>query len=702
MPLASLFFDSAAQMQALDRSYAVIEFKLDGTVITANQNFLEAMGYSLEEIKGRNHSMFVDPAQAAAPEYQAFWDRLRNGECQAARFRRLGKAGREVWIEASYNPVLGWNRRPYKIVKYAAVITRQRLEEAEREGQVDAIGRSQAVIHFALDGTILWANNNFLSAMGYALEEIQGRHHRMFLEPRYAASTEYRDFWAKLGRGEYQAAEFKRLGKDGREVWIQASYNPILDLSGKPFKIVKYATDVTAQKLRNADYEGQIEAIGRAQAVIHFHLDGTIIWANQKFLDAMGYDLSEIQGKHHRMFADPADAASPEYRAFWDSLNRGEYQTGEFRRLGKGGREVWIHASYNPILDLNGKPSKIVKFVADVTDSVRQRAHVSVLSLVADETDNSVVITGPEGLIQYANAGFSRLTGYSLDEAMGKKPGALLQGRNTDKATVARIRGELAQQRPFYEEILNYTKDGAPYWISLSINPVFDKAGKLDRFISIQANVSTTKLKAIESSARIEALEQSNAVIEWDRDGALARLNAIAAAALGLATAQAQDAAPLLRYDTLLSQEERQKLLQGESFNKDLCVKRHDGTDAFFAGTLQPVRDVEGRTTRTVLIATDTTARRRAIRETESIMETVLRQVSETANDISAVSGQTNLLALNATIESARAGEAGKGFAVVASEVKSLATKSAGLSAIIADLVEQTRSKIEGLSKISG
>jgi methyl-accepting chemotaxis protein len=238
---------------------------------------------------------------------------------------------------------------------------------ADYAGQVAAIRKSQAVIEFSMDGTVLDANDNFLKALGYRLEEIQGQHHSMFVEPAYKLSSEYREFWAALNRGEYQAAEYKRIGKGGKEVWIQASYNPILDPDGKPFKVVKFATDMTEQKLRNADYIGQIAAISKSQAVIEFKMDGTVLTANDNFLKALGYTLDEIKGRHHSMFVDEAFRQSYEYKEFWAALNRGEYQAAEYKRLGKGGKEVWIQASYNPIMDLNGKPFKVVKYATDIT-----------------------------------------------------------------------------------------------------------------------------------------------------------------------------------------------------------------------------------------------------------------------------------------------------------------------------------------------
>ncbi len=378
--------EMAAKLAALDKSQAVIEFSPDGTILDANANFLAAMGYRLEEIKGRHHRIFVEIAFSESAEYRQFWEKLRRGEYDSREYRRLAKGGREVWIQASYNPVLRRDGSPAKIVKFATDITEQKRSSADAMGQIAAIGKSQAVIHFNLDGTILDANENFLSAMGYALEEIKGKHHKMFVEPGHAASAAYRQFWEKLGRGEYDAGEYKRLAKGGREVWIQASYNPIRDMNGKPFKVVKFATDVTRQKLASADIHGQIDAIGKSQAVIHFNLDGTIIDANENFLSAMGYRLDEIKGKHHSLFVSEAHARSDDYRRFWEKLRAGKYDAGEYQRLGKGGREIWIQASYNPIFDMNGKPFKVVKFASDITASMTAR--IQVAGLVDQSTSN--------------------------------------------------------------------------------------------------------------------------------------------------------------------------------------------------------------------------------------------------------------------------------------------------------------------------
>ena len=236
---------------------------------------------------------------------------------------------------------------------------------------LDALDQSLAIIEFSPRGKILWANENFCSVLGYTLAEIKGKHHSIFVEPDYAKSAEYAEFWNKLAAGKHDAQEYKRVAKGGREVWIQASYNPVRGLGGRVVKVVKLATDITAEKQKNAHFEDLRNALMRAQAVIEFKTSGEIITANQNFLDAMKYELFEIRGKHHRIFVDPEYAGSEEYREFWRRLNKGEFISAEFKRFDKAGAAVWIQACYNPVFDLSGKVCKIVKFAVDVSDRVR-------------------------------------------------------------------------------------------------------------------------------------------------------------------------------------------------------------------------------------------------------------------------------------------------------------------------------------------
>ena len=245
------------------------------------------------------------------------------------------------------------------------------LFASEADRILSALDMSMAIIEFDLDGKILRANRNFCDLMGYTESEIVGRPHSLFVEPAHAASPEYAAFWAKLRRGEFECDEFRRLAKGGREVFIRGNYNPILNRAGKPIKIVKFANDITATKQRQIDSAARIAALDRSQAIIEFTLDGEIITANAAFLKALGYRLEEIVGRHHSLFVDRAEAASPDYAGFWARLRGGEFVSGEFRRLGKDGQDVFIQASYNPVLGLDGKVAKIVKFASDVSGRVR-------------------------------------------------------------------------------------------------------------------------------------------------------------------------------------------------------------------------------------------------------------------------------------------------------------------------------------------
>lgn len=379
------------QVAAIGRSQAIIEFSLDGIILDANDNFLIPMGYGIDEIRGQHHSIFVEPAYRQSIEYKNFWNRLGRGEFDAGKYKRIGKNGKEVWIQARYNPIMDNNNRPYKVVKYATDITEETLRNADYSGQLAAIGKSQAVIEFALDGTILNANSNFLNVLGYTLDEVKGKHHSIFVEQGFQHSHEYRLFWEKLGRGEYDSGQYKRITKNGREVWIQASYNAIMNADNKPFKVVKYATDITEEKIKNADYSGQLAAIAKSQAVIEFNLDGTVIDANDNFLNVLGYSLSDIKGKHHSLFVDPVYRQSAEYKMFWDRLGRGEYDAGQYKRIGKDGREVWIQASYNPIMDANNKPFKVVKYATDITEQIKTANAMKVAVDQVQEVVNAAV-----------------------------------------------------------------------------------------------------------------------------------------------------------------------------------------------------------------------------------------------------------------------------------------------------------------------
>ncbi len=469
--------DAAGKIQAISRSQAVIEFGLDGTILDANDNFLRLVGYTREEVVGKHHRMFVSAHDAESPAYRGFWQSLGAGEFFSGEFRRIGRGGREVWLQAVYNPILGVDGKPWKVVKFAVDVTAAKLANAEFEGKVAAINRSQAVIEFDLDGHILSVNGNFLNAVGYSSDEVIGKHHRMFVSEETAASAEYADFWRSLRQGEFVAGEFHRYGKNGRDIWLQATYNPIFGLDGKPWKVVKFASDVTAAKLANAEFEGKVRAIRRSQAVIEFDLDGTVLEANDTFLDLMGYRLDEIRGRHHRIFVAPAEAAGPEYVAFWEKLARGEFHSAEYRRIAKDGGEVWIRATYNPILDAHGRPVKVVKFANDVT-AEKLRNVENAGRLTAIDRSQAVIEFDLDGRILTANDNFLRTVGYQLPEIAGRHHSMFCTPEYADSAEYrefwAALRGGEFRSGRFHR----HGKNGRDVWIQSSYNPILDLSGK--------------------------------------------------------------------------------------------------------------------------------------------------------------------------------------------------------------------------------
>ncbi len=384
--LAHAGADITSLLSAINRSQAVIEFDLQGNVLYANQNFLDCMGYELDEIRGRHHRLFCMPDYATSKEYLMFWEKLGTGKFDSGQYQRQAKDGSQVWLQATYNPVMDTSGKPIKIVKFASDVTAARNRNAEWESKIEAIERSQALIEFSPDGHVLNANSKFLSALGYSLDEVVGQHHRMFCDAEYSSSLEYREFWERLGRGEYDSNEYKRLGKGGREVWIQASYNPILDAQGNTYKIVKFATDVTQTKLLTIEHEGKVNAIDRAQGVIEFDLSGNIICANSNFLDLLGYRSEELQGQHHRLFCDPEYVKTTPYREFWSSLSSGRFFTGRFKRMSKYGQSIWIQATYNPVFNAVGEPYKVVKFATDITTQVELEEAIEAKTKAMDES----------------------------------------------------------------------------------------------------------------------------------------------------------------------------------------------------------------------------------------------------------------------------------------------------------------------------
>lgn len=509
---------------ALAKSQACIEFDLNGNVLYANENFLNVFGYSEEDVLGKHHSLFCTASTAESDEYRLFWSKLREGEFQSGEFLRLDSQGQEVYIQASYNPVRDDDGNLISVIKIASNITEAKSKSLENEGKVAAIDKTQAVIEFDTAGRILAANDNFLNAMGYRLQEIVGQHHRQFCEKNYAESEEYSNFWKDLAAGEFKSGEFMRLNRHGRPVWLQATYTPILGVNGKPVKVVKFASDITAAKTKAIEDDGKVNAMNRSQGIIEFDLGGHILHANENFLSLTGYSLSDIVGQHHSMFVDKEEASSGAYRAFWRKLGQGEYDSGEYLRVGNHGKRIWIQASYNPILDLEGNPVKVIKFCSDITQS---KLHAIETQARMDSVSNTSCILqfNAEGKILNSNELMQKSLGYSQADLADKSESFLMFDEERNDSNHFKIWNDLREGKNLAGEFRYKGVGGKEIWLSGTRSPVIGLEGQLIKVVLMLQDITDAKLSRLDAEGKLGAIDRSQAVIEFDMQGKVLAAN---------------------------------------------------------------------------------------------------------------------------------------------------------------------------------
>lgn len=444
--------ENQCKLDAISRSHGIIEFDLSGNILDANETFLKLTGYRLDEIRGQHHRLFVDSEEQRSPEYRQFWQRLGRGETASGEYLRFGRNGRRLWIQASYNPILSPDGQPAKVIKYCSDITESKLKAVETQVMMSAVSATSCVLVLDREGIILSVNEGMSRALSTPSEDLVGRHESCILFEEDFRSADYEAMWQGLRAGRMAQGAFRRRAAGGREVWFSSTRSPVTGIDGTLQKVLVVAQDITQEQLSRLDAAGKLGAIDRAQAVIEFDLQGHVLQANDNFLRLFGYKAEDIIGRHHRMFVAPAEVSSSEYQIFWERLSRGEYFADEYKRIGRDGREIWIQATYNPILDLNGRVVKIVKYAFDVTKEVQLEKRIaaksaemseSVASLAASITEiarNSGVAAEMAGdAACAAQGGFTALQ--KSIETIGS-----IQASSVRVSEIVRVIGEIASQ----------------------------------------------------------------------------------------------------------------------------------------------------------------------------------------------------------------------------------------------------------------
>lgn len=661
-----------ARMLSVDQACIVSETDLKGYITYVNDKHCEVSQYTREELVGSNQNIVRHP-DMPKEVFKEMWATIGRGNIFRGKVKNRKKDGTPYYVDGIFTPVLGTDGKPVKYIGVRFDITETTIENQRMKGIVDAIDASFAFIEFDTNGSIITANENFLKTMGYSLDEIIGKHHKTFVEQHYANSSDYAKFWDELKQGKVQTGEFKRVNSSGKEVWLQAVYSPVKDEMGRIMKVVKIATDVSAQvqmreeakqaaeelkaqeeEIRqqmeemsatqeemaraSSEMKGVITAIDASYLYVEFDTMGNLLSANSNFLKSLNYSNDEVKGRHHRTLIDPAVSNSVDYASFWTDLSDGKVKNVQFKMISKSGNEVWLQAVYSPVFDSSGKTMKVIQIASDITaakeeaDQLNREIEARMASV---DTACIVSETDLKGYITYVNDKHCEVSQYTREELMGSNQN-IVRHPDMPKEVFKEMWATIGKGKIFRGLVKNRRKDGTPYYVDGVFTPVLGKDGKPVKYIGIRYDITQQTYEKLAAEGVVNAIDTSFAFIEFDTKGNVITANNNFLKVMEYSLDEIKGKHHRTFVDRTYSNSSEYNRFWDDLATGKVQADQYkritkSGREVWIQAVYSPIKDDMGRIVKVVKIATDITSQKEAAIETEKAANEVNRVVSALA-----------------------------------------------------------------------